>query len=100
MAAEPAAFPSLRREHDKTVHSVHRYRREGLAALAWQAGLRPRRATYVYSFLTPAAAGLAMVDRVRRRAAGETGSDVERRGLDRRERRPSHWSPAFRSAAI
>lgn len=79
---EPA-FPALRREHDKTVHSLHRYRRSGLASLAVRAGLRVERTTYAYSFLAPPAAALALTDRVRNRPAGATDSDVERRSLDR-----------------
>jgi SAM-dependent methyltransferase len=79
---EPA-FPALRRAHDAVVHTVHRYRRAALAALAERAGLRVRRATYAYSFLVPPAAVLALADRVRPRTAGEAGSDVERRSLDR-----------------
>ena len=78
---EPA-FRSLRREHDKTVHSIHRYRRAELARLAEAAGLQVERTTYAYSFLAPPAAALAMTDRVRNRSATETGSDVERRSLD------------------
>ena len=79
---EPA-FPILRRAHDKTVHSVHRYRRDGLADLATRAGLHVERTTYAYSFLTAPAVMLAMADRVRNRPAAETGSDVEKRWLDR-----------------
>jgi ubiquinone/menaquinone biosynthesis C-methylase UbiE len=79
---EPA-FPVLRRAHDKTVHSLHRYRRTGLSALAEGAGLRVERSTYAYSFLAPPALGLALVDRARDRPAEETGSDIEKRWLDR-----------------
>jgi ubiquinone/menaquinone biosynthesis C-methylase UbiE len=79
---EPA-FPVLRRAHDKTVHSLHRYRRAGLAALAEGAGLRVERSTYAYSFLAPPALGLALVDRVRDQPPQATGSDVEKRWLDR-----------------
>jgi SAM-dependent methyltransferase len=79
---EPA-FPALRRAHDTVVHTVHRYRRAVLAALAERAGLRVRRTSYAYSFLVPPAAVLAVADRVRPRPAAEAGSDVERRSLDR-----------------
>lgn len=78
---EPA-FPALRRAHDKTVASVHRYRRAELVALATTAGLAVQRATYAYSFLTPAAAALSLADRVRPRPVDAAGSDVDRRGLD------------------
>ncbi|HEY5164742.1 MAG TPA: class I SAM-dependent methyltransferase [Acidimicrobiia bacterium] len=78
---EPA-FRALRRAHDTTVHSVHRYRRAELAALASEAGLAVRRATYAYSFLTPPAAALSVADRLRPRADRAAGSDVERRWLD------------------
>ena len=79
---EPA-FAALRRAHDATVHGVRRYRRAELAALAERAGLRVQRSTYVYSFLAPAAAGLALADRVHPpRDPGGT-SDVERSALDR-----------------
>jgi SAM-dependent methyltransferase len=80
---EPA-FDALRRAHDVTVHSIHRYRRDGLAALAAGAGLRVQRATYAYSFLAPPAAALHVLER--RDLAGppgDRGSDVERRSLDR-----------------
>jgi ubiquinone/menaquinone biosynthesis C-methylase UbiE len=78
---EPA-FRSLRRAHDKTVRSVHRYRRAELADLASRAGLMVRRATYAYSFLTPPAAALSVADRLRPRVNRAAGSDVERRWLD------------------
>jgi SAM-dependent methyltransferase len=79
---EPA-FEALRRHHDTTVHSRRRYRREELAALARAAGLRPRRITYAYSFLTPPAAALSALDRVRPTTGGGSDSDIERRALDR-----------------
>ena len=78
---EPA-FRALHRAHDKTVASIHRYRRPELVALAGQAGLTVRRATYAYSFLTPAAAALSLAERVRPRPVGAAGSDVDRRTLD------------------
>jgi SAM-dependent methyltransferase len=79
---EPA-FPSLRRAHDVTVHGLRRYRRDELAGLAARSGLRVRRATYAYSFLAPPAAVLAALERRRSPSPSETGSDVERRALDR-----------------
>jgi SAM-dependent methyltransferase len=79
---EPA-FASLRRAHDVTVHGLRRYRRDELAALAERAGLRVRRSTYAYSFLAPPAALLAVLERRGSRSADDTGSDVERRALDR-----------------
>ncbi|HEX5585844.1 MAG TPA: class I SAM-dependent methyltransferase [Acidimicrobiia bacterium] len=88
---EPA-FPSLRREHDATVHGRRRYRRAPLRTRVEQTGLRVERATYAYSFLAPAAGGLALLDRARHRrrppevhdtpAVGGSASDVERRALD------------------
>ena len=77
---EPA-FRSLRRAHDKTVHSLHRYRRHELADLVTRAGLRVQRATYVYWFLAPPAAVLASAERIRPHATDQAGSDVERRAL-------------------
>lgn len=79
---EPA-FPSLRRAHDVTVHSRHRYRKPALVALAARTGLRVRRATYAYSFLAPPAAALHVLERRKIAAGGDQGSDVERRWLDR-----------------
>ena len=79
---EPA-FASLRRAHDVTVHGLRRYRRDELAALAERAGLRVRRSTYAYSFLAPPAALLAVLERRGSQSADDTGSDVERRVLDR-----------------
>jgi SAM-dependent methyltransferase len=77
---EPA-FRSLRRAHDKTVHSIHRYRRGELVDLVTRAGLRVQRATYVYWFLAAPAAVLAAAERVRPHAAENAGSDVERTAL-------------------
>jgi SAM-dependent methyltransferase len=80
---EPA-FEQLRRAHDVTVHTVHRYRRDGLAARAGAAGLRPVRATYAYSFLAAPAAALHLLERGKlNEGPGDKGSDVERRWLDR-----------------
>jgi SAM-dependent methyltransferase len=79
---EPA-FDSLRRGHDDVVHGKRRYRRDRLAALAHQAGLRVERTTYAYSFLAPPAAALGALDRLRRRATPPGDSDVDRRALDR-----------------
>jgi len=74
---EPA-FEWLRRAHDKTVHSLHRYRRGELVERVHDAGLRVRRSTYVYWFLTAPAAVLAASERVRPHANSDAGSDVER----------------------
>ncbi|MFI5046683.1 MAG: class I SAM-dependent methyltransferase [Acidimicrobiia bacterium] len=82
VVVEPA-FPSLRRAHDATVHGQRRYRRRPLSDLLTAAGLHVLRATYAYSFLTPAAAALAAADRVRSGHSAATASDVERRTLDR-----------------
>jgi ubiquinone/menaquinone biosynthesis C-methylase UbiE len=79
---EPA-FEALRRAHDKTVHTLRRYRRTSLSALAQSAGLEVDRSTYLYSFLAPPAAALGLVDRVFDRNVKDTGSDVEKRALDR-----------------
>jgi SAM-dependent methyltransferase len=83
---EPA-FETFRREHDVTVHSLRRYRRPELTDRVRAAGLTLQRATYAYSFLAPPAAVLGGVDRLRGRTVPkpgvDTGSDVERRSLDR-----------------
>ena len=79
---EPA-FRLLRRAHDATVHGLRRYRRDELADLAGRAGFRVRRATYAYSFLAPPAAALALLERRKADQGEDTGSDVERRALDR-----------------
>ncbi|HYV59778.1 MAG TPA: class I SAM-dependent methyltransferase [Acidimicrobiia bacterium] len=79
---EPA-FESLRRAHDVTVHGLRRYRRHELAALAVRSGMRVRRATYAYSFLAPPAAVLAVVEGRGTQSPQDTGSDVDRRALDR-----------------
>jgi SAM-dependent methyltransferase len=78
---EPA-FSSLRRAHDAMVHTVRRYRRTALANIAASAGLRVERSTYAYSFLAPAALGLAAADRARP-GRQDAASDVDRRTLDR-----------------
>lgn len=77
--------PALRwltRAHDKTVHSRRRYTRPQLVERARMAGLTVTRATYVYSFLVPPAATLALAERLRPHATTDAGSDVERGGLD------------------
>lgn len=81
LLVEPA-FTALRRGHDKTVHSLRRYRRPQLRALMTAAGLDIQRATYLYSFLTPPAAALAAAERIRPHTAATAGSDVERRSFD------------------
>lgn len=78
---EPA-FAWLARAHDKTVHARRRYTRPGLADRVRRAGLQVTRATYVYSFLVPPAAILALAERVRPHGPADAGSDVERRALD------------------
>jgi ubiquinone/menaquinone biosynthesis C-methylase UbiE len=82
VVVEPA-FPSLRRAHDATVHGHRRYRRAPLRRMLAGAGLHVERATYACSYLAPAAAALAVADRLRGNAAPTHESDVERRGLDR-----------------
>jgi SAM-dependent methyltransferase len=82
LLVEPA-FNALGRAHDVTVHGRRRYRRAGLAGLAVAAGLTVQRCTYAYSFLAPPAATLGAVDRLRRRDDAPTGSDVDKRALDR-----------------
>jgi ubiquinone/menaquinone biosynthesis C-methylase UbiE len=79
---EPA-FPSLRRAHDITGHSLRRYRRPQLSDMVRSAGLRVERATYAYSYLAPAAAVLHFVERGKvADASGDKGSDTRRRWLD------------------
>lgn len=79
---EPA-FAALLRAHDKTVHNLNRFRRSALRALAQRAGLHVELSTYAYSFLMPPAYGLSLADRVRNKPPHETGSDIEKRWLDR-----------------
>jgi SAM-dependent methyltransferase len=79
---EPA-FEALGRAHDATVHGRRRYRRGELATLLTAAGFTVERCTYAYSFLTPPAATLGALDRVRRRRDALTSSDVDKRALDR-----------------
>jgi ubiquinone/menaquinone biosynthesis C-methylase UbiE len=82
LVMEPA-YPSLRRAHDKTVHSLRRYRRPSLTRRLRAVGIEVRRATYAYSFLVPAAATLAVAEHIRPHRVDDAGSDVERRSLDR-----------------
>jgi SAM-dependent methyltransferase len=77
---EPA-FRSLRRAHDKTVHTIHRYRKRDLVAPMREDGLTIRRSTYLYWFLTPPAAVLAAAERIRPHSSADAGSDVERSAL-------------------
>jgi SAM-dependent methyltransferase len=82
LLVEPA-FAALGRAHDATVHGRRRYRRSHLGELATAAGLTVERLTYAYSFLTLPAAALGVLDRLRPRRVVPTGSDVDRRALDR-----------------
>jgi SAM-dependent methyltransferase len=82
LLVEPA-FAALGRAHDVTVHGRRRYRRTALAELVGTAGFTVQRCTYAYSFLAPPAAALGALDRMRRRRDEPTGSDVDRRTLDR-----------------
>jgi len=77
---EPA-FRSLRRAHDKTVHTIHRYRKRDLVAPMREDGLTIRRSTYLYWFLPPPAAVLAAAERIRPHSSADAGSDVERSAL-------------------
>ena len=77
IVVEPA-FASLRRAHDRQVHGRRRFRRQDLEALASDAGLRPLRSTYAFSYLFPAAAALALWDRVA--GSRPPTSDVDRPG--------------------
>jgi ubiquinone/menaquinone biosynthesis C-methylase UbiE len=82
LLVEPA-FAALGRAHDVTVHGRRRYRRRTLADLVHGAGFAVQRCTYAYSFLAPPAATLGALDRLRSRHDEPTGSDVDRRALDR-----------------
>ena len=93
LVMEPA-FGWLRRAHDKTVHSRRRYRRTELVERVRAAGLEPVRATYLYSFLVPPAAALALAERMRPHTAADAGSDVERRSLDPVFARLGTWERA------
>lgn len=73
---EPA-FQSLRRSHDRVVHTHKRYRRGELRVLLEHHGVLVTRATYAHSYLVPAAAGLAVFDRLR---PDRRTSDVSRGG--------------------
>jgi SAM-dependent methyltransferase len=74
---EPA-LEILRRDHDRVVGSVRRYRLPQLAARVRDAGFAVERATYAHAVLLPAALALAAVDRVR--PAGPPRSDTDRDG--------------------
>lgn len=78
---EPA-FEQLRRGHDHGAHVLHRYREQELVDLAQHAGLTVRRATYAYSFLTPAAALMSAWFRLKPVSPAEAPSDYDRRTLD------------------
>jgi SAM-dependent methyltransferase len=95
---EPA-YPRLRRGHDAVSGNRRRYRLDGLRGLAEEAGLAITRATYAYSFLVPAAAGLAAWHRLKPAAVRDrsdhnrywlgglfgTLAGLERRALSRRD---------------
>ena len=80
---------SLRRAHDKTVHTLRRYRRPELRRpMPAAPGSASQRATYLYSFLTPPAAALALAERIRPHTTADAGSDVERAAFDPDVRSP------------
>ena len=62
----------LRRAHDRVTHSARRFSVRGLSGLLTKNGCTLERATGAYSFLVPAAAAKAVVER------GETSSDLDR----------------------
>ncbi|MFN8500160.1 MAG: class I SAM-dependent methyltransferase [Anaerolineae bacterium] len=58
------AFESLRGEHDRTVHTRHRYTVEELRGKCEAAGFRVERATYANTFLLPVAAAKRILEPV------------------------------------
>ena len=62
----------LRRAHDRVTHSARRFSLADLASLARAAGLEVERATGAHSYLIPAAAAKAVVER------GRSSSDLDR----------------------
>lgn len=62
----------LRRAHDRVTHSARRFSLPTMRSMLVANGLTVERATGVYSFLVPAAAAKAVVER------GETSSDLDR----------------------
>lgn len=79
LSIEPA-IEKFRREHDRVVGTVRRFRVAELAAYFEEAGAQVRRATYAHCHLVPAAALLAMLDRIRP-ARGSPRSDLNRNAL-------------------
>jgi ubiquinone/menaquinone biosynthesis C-methylase UbiE len=67
----------LRRAHDRVTHAARRFSRADLCGLLTANGLRVERATGAYSFLVPAAAAKAVVERGRM----ESDLDDHRNGL-------------------
>jgi SAM-dependent methyltransferase len=65
----------LRRAHDRQTHADRRFSRSDLERLLTGAGLDTVRATGVYTFLVPAAAALALVDRAGASSDLERGAD-------------------------
>ncbi|MFM7536220.1 MAG: class I SAM-dependent methyltransferase [Acidimicrobiales bacterium] len=62
----------LRRAHDRVTHTARRFSRADLRTLAHGAGLEVIRATGTHSYLVPAAAAKAVLER------GRTSSDLDR----------------------
>lgn len=62
----------LRRAHDRVTHSARRFSLASMRSMLVANGLTVERATGAYSFLVPAAAAKAVVER------GETSSDLDR----------------------
>jgi ubiquinone/menaquinone biosynthesis C-methylase UbiE len=79
LAIEPA-IEMFRRDHDKQVGTVRRFRVAELAAYFEQAGAEVRRATYAHCHFVPAAAALAMLHRIRP-ARRRPRSDLDRNAL-------------------
>ncbi|MCW5850841.1 MAG: class I SAM-dependent methyltransferase [Anaerolineae bacterium] len=70
------AFEALRGQHDKTVHTHHRYRLSEMCAKLQASGFRVERATYANTLLLPAAATKRFLENVFPLAAEGT-SDVQ-----------------------
>ena len=70
------AFEALRGQHDKTVHTHHRYRLSEMCAKLGHAGFRVERATYANTLLLPAAATKRLLENVFP-LASEGASDVQ-----------------------
>ncbi len=78
LVATVPCHPALFSEHDRALHHVRRYTRDGFLALLRAHDLRPTRVTWTNATLLPLVAAIRWLGRARGTAFGEARSDASR----------------------